>query len=272
MRQSKRGGVLTLEWDAREYEAVSAPQTGWGAGFLDLFLERRGLRGDEVVIDAGCGTGRVTELLLRRLPRGSVLAVDASQAMVEAARERFGGDPRVRVERGDLLRLEVERPVDVIFSTATFHWIRDHERLFGRLARALKPGGWLAAQCGGEGNIALTLAAAEQVMGEERFAGFFDGFQESWYFADAETTRARLEAAGFEEVETWLHDEHTEFGSVEELARFLKTAVLRTHLAVLPEARREPFTAAVAERIAQRGRLVVDYVRLNMLAKLPEAA
>jgi trans-aconitate 2-methyltransferase len=263
---------LALEWDAEEYEAVSAPQTGWGAGFLDLFLERRGLRGDEAVVDAGCGTGRVTEILLRHLPEGTVLAVDASAAMVAAARERFDGDPRVRVERRDLLRLEVERPVDVIFSTATFHWIRDHERLFWRLARSLKPGGRLAAQCGGAGNIALTLGAVERVMGEERFVGFFDGFQATWYFADAETTRARLEAAGFEEVETWLHDEHTEFGSVEEIARFLRTVVLRTHLAVLPEARREPFAAAVAERIAERGRLVVDYVRLNMLATWPEAA
>ena len=267
MIQNKRGeGTLTLEWDAEEYEAVSAPQTGWGADFLDLFLERRGLRGDEAVIDAGCGTGRVTELLLRHLPGGTVLAVDASEAMVEAARERFDGDPRVRVERRDLLRLEVERPVDVIFSTATIHWIKDHERLFERLARALKPGGRLAAQCGGEGNIALTLAVVEQVIAEERFEGFFTDFQETWYFAHPETTRARLEAAGFEEVETWLHEEQTEFGSVEELARFLRTAVLRTHLEVLPEGEREPFAAAVAERLAGRGTLVVDYVRLNMLA------
>jgi trans-aconitate 2-methyltransferase len=257
---------LTLEWDAEEYEAVSAPQTGWGADFLHFFLERRGLTGDEAVIDAGCGTGRVTEILLDHLPEGTVLAVDASETMVGAARERFDGDSRVRVERRDLLSLEVERPVDVIFSTATFHWIRDHERLFERLARGLKPGGQLAAQCGGEGNIALTLAAAGEVMGEERFERFFDGFQEAWYFAGPETTRARLQDAGFEEVETWLHEEHTEFGSVEELARFLRTVVLRTHLAVLPEEEREPFAAAVAERLAGRERLIVDYVRLNMLA------
>src|SRR5919199_1371190 len=112
--------------------------TGWGANLLELFLRRRALRGDEAAIDAGCGTGRVTELLLRHLPDGSVLAVDGSKAMVEATAERFAGDPRVRVERQDLLRLVVERPVDLIFSTATFHWIKDHGRLFDRLAKALK--------------------------------------------------------------------------------------------------------------------------------------
>jgi trans-aconitate 2-methyltransferase len=271
MRQSKEEG-LTLEWDASEYEAVSAPQTGWGADFLKIFLERRGLRGDEAVVDAGCGTGRVTELLLRHLPEGTVLAVDASEDMVEAARERFAGDPRVRVERQDILWLEVEEPVDVIFSTATFHWIKDHERLFERLARVLKPGGRLAAQCGGRGNIARTLAAIEQVMGEERFGEYFVDWEETWYFADPETTRARLEAAGFEEVEAWLHDEYTEFGSVDELARFLKTAVLRPHLAVLPEAERDPFATAVAGRLAEQGTLVVDYVRLNILATRSVAA
>jgi trans-aconitate 2-methyltransferase len=257
---------LTLEWDAGEYEAVSAPQTSWGASFLEVFLERRGLRGDERVVDAGCGTGRVTELLLRHLPNGEVLAVDASGAMVEVARERFAGDSRVRVERQDLLFLEVDRPVDVIFSTATFHWIMDHDRLFGRLARALKPGGMLVAQCGGKGNIARTLAVTEQVMSEERFAGFFAGWDEGWNFADLETTRIRLEGAGFEEIETWLHEEPTEFGTVDELARFLKTVVLGQHLASLPEEARDPFATAVAGRLAEEGLLIVDYVRLNMLA------
>jgi trans-aconitate 2-methyltransferase len=257
---------LPLEWDAAEYEAVSGPQTGWGADFIEVFLERRGLRGDEAAIDVGCGTGRVTELLLRHLPDGTVLAVDASEDMVEAARGRFAGDPRVRVEQRDVLRLEVEEPADVIFSTATFHWIVDHERLFGHLAKLLKPGGRVVAQCGGTGNIARTLGVAERVMGEDRFKDAFAGWEEGWNFVDPETTKARLEAAGFEEVETWLHEEFTQFGSVEELTRFLKTVVLKHHLTFLPEGERDPFAAAVAGGLAEEGSLVVDYVRLNMLA------
>ena len=200
---------MTLEWDATEYEALSGPQTGWGANLLGLFLERQLLRGDEAVIDAGCGTGRVTELLLRHIPDGTVLAVDASKAMVEAAGRRFAGDPRVRVERQDLLRLEVGDPVDLIFSTATLHWIKDHERLFDQLARALKPGGRLVAQCGGKGNIARVTSATEEVMREKRFRDYFEGWEDPKEYADAETTRVRLEAAGFEQVETWLHEEPT---------------------------------------------------------------
>jgi trans-aconitate 2-methyltransferase len=256
--------ILAREWDAGEYEELSAPQTRWGVEVL----ERLGARGDEDAIDAGCGTGRVTELLLAKLPGGSVLAVDGSRAMVEAARRRFAGEPRVRVERQDLLSLEVEEPVDLIFSTATFHWIADHDRLFERLARALKPGGRLVAQCGGEGNIARATRATKETMEEERFRDYFEDWQDDKYYADARTTAGRLEAAGFEEIETWLHDEVAAFGSIDELARFLATVVLGGHMGRLPEGERGAFAAAVAAKIkAVDGRPALDYVRLNIMAR-----
>ena len=257
---------MTLEWDAAEYEVVPVPHVGWGEGLLERALERWALGGDEAAVDAGCGTGKITELLLRHLPDGTVLAVDASAAMVEAARERFAGDGRVWVEQQDLVHLKVEKPVDLIFSTATFHWIQDHERLFGRLAQALKPGGRLVVQCGGKGNIARVMEATEEVMGGERFRDRFEGWVNPWNFADAETTRSRLENAGFEEVETWLQEEVTRFDSRDELARFLKTVVLGRHLERLPKADHQPFADAVAGKLAEEGTLTIDYVRLNMLA------
>lgn len=265
-RQSKKARSVALDWDAAGYEAVSGPQTAWGAKLLGAFLERRGLRGDEAALDAGCGTGRVTELLLEHLPRGTVLAVDASESMVEAARGRFGSDGRVRVECGDLLELEVEEPVDLVLSTATFHWIADHDLLFRRLAGALKEGGALVAQCGGRGNIARTRAAIWEVMGRERFAGYFRSWQDPWNFPGPGITGERLRAAGFREVESWMHEEEATFATLEGLARFVGTSVLGPHLSVLPEAERGAFVAAVAERIWQKDAPVVDYVRLNMLA------
>jgi trans-aconitate 2-methyltransferase len=253
---------LTLKWDASEYEAVSVPHVGWGT----RLLERVTLRGDEAAIDAGCGTGRVTDLLLERLPAGSVLALDTSETMVEAVRRRFDGEGRVRVEHQDLLRLEVAEPVDLIFSTATFHWIPDHESLFRRLAGALKPGGRIVAQCGGAGNIDRTQAVAERVMGEGRFRKYFEDWKNPWNFADAETTKARLEAAGFEATEVWLHEDIADFGSVRELTRFLKTIVLVQHVEKLPEFEKEPFAAAVAALLETEGSLGIDFVRLNILA------
>jgi trans-aconitate 2-methyltransferase len=264
LRQYKRGVILVREWDAAEYENLSAPQTRWGAGVLG----RLDLRGDEAAIDAGCGTGRVTELLLEKLPKGSVLAVDRSKAMVEAARRRFAGEPRVRVERRDLLDLEGEERVDIVFSTATFHWIKDHDRLFERLARVLKPNGRLIAQCGGEGNISRATEAASETAREERFRGYFEGWEDDKYYADPQTTARRLEAAGFESVQTWLHDEVAAVGSVGELTRFLGVVVLGGHLERLPEEERDPFAAEVAEKVAAvDGTPALDYVRLNIVAR-----
>lgn len=254
--------MAASDWNAVAYEELADPMTRWGAGFL-ASLE---FDGGETVLDAGCGTGRVTELLLERLPRGTVLAVDASPAMVEAAAERFAGDDRVRVGCQDLLELEVGEPVDVVFSTATFHWIKDHARLFRRLAGVLKPGGLLAAQCGGLGNLGRVWEAAREVMREERYRVAFEGWESRKEFPSPETTRDRLEDAGFGEVEAWLQEEPTPFDSVEKLARYLGTVILRHHLEVLPDEDREPFCRAVAGRLAENGPPVADYVRLNMIA------
>ena len=256
--------ILVREWDAGEYEKLSVPQTRWGVEVLG----RVDVRGDEAAIDAGCGTGRVTELLLAKLPEGSVLAIDGSRAMVEAARRRFAGEPRVRVRRQELLSLDVEERVDPIFSTATFHLIWNHDRLFENLARALKPGGSLVAQCGGEGNISRATKATRETMEEERFLDYFVGWEDDKYYADARTTARRLQVAGFGEVETWLHDEVAAFDSVDELVRFLGTVVLGGHLEKLPEEERVPFAAGVAEKVvAVDGRPALDYVRLNMMAR-----
>lgn len=255
---------MTMEWNASSYETLANPMTRWGGAFLSK-LE---LRGDESVIDAGCGTGRVTEKLLERLPEGKVLAVDGSHAMVEAARERFEGDERVSLSRQNLLELEVGEPVDLIFSTATFHWIPDHGRLFGRLAAALKPGGLLAAQCGGEGNISRVGEATGKVMGREPFAPHFENWTDDKEFAGVEATEERLRNAGFEPEGVWLHEEPTEFDTVENLASYLRTIILRGHAGILPEEAREPFALAVAEEMAAMdGPLLADYVRLNIMAR-----
>src|SRR5579872_1804276 len=130
------------DWDAVSYHQVARPHLAWGADVI----ERLGLRGDEVVLDAGCGSGRVTAQLLERLPRGRVIAADRSPAMLSEARSTLAAHAeRVRFVQTDLLEIdarlaEAER-VDVVFSTATFHWIADHARLFTALHRVLKPGG-----------------------------------------------------------------------------------------------------------------------------------
>ena len=257
------------EWDAATYQRVSAPQFAWG----QRVVERIPLDGDEDALDAGCGTGRVTRLLAERLPRGTVLGVDGSSRMVEeAARQLADLGGRVRFRQADLRELEVDAPVNLIVSTATFHWILDHDALFARLHAALCPGGRLVAQCGGLGNIAGTLEAADALAARAPYAAHLADMPRSWHFAgDGETVHS-LEGAGFADAGAWLEEDPAVFETTEDGAVFLSTVVLRHHLDRLPEDLRAPFARAVADRRTRPdGRVEIDYVRLNLEARRPGA-
>ena len=241
------------EWDAQTYDRVSDPQYKWG---LEV-LGRLELAGNELVMDAGCGSGRVTAKLLERLPNGRVLCVDASEQMIEKAREALGDRADYLV--ADLSELVVPERVDVIFSTATFHWVLDHDRLFSRLHAALKPGGRLVAQCGGEGNVAKHAQAIVEVATRPEFIDHFQGLEMMWNFAPADATEERLREAGFADVRCWLEDKPVE---PENPYDFTTTVTMGPHLSRLPEELRRQFAEAVLE--VEDDPLVLNYVRLNM--------
>jgi trans-aconitate 2-methyltransferase len=242
------------DWDASTYDRVADPQTRWGSAVL----ERLPLVGDETVLDAGCGTGRVTELLLERVPRGRVIALDASPAMVEEARRRLTPfDGKVDFVVADLGRpftLPGGEPVDAILSTATFHWVPDHDALFRNLAAVIRRGGRLVAQCGGDGNVASIMAVLATVG---------DGWLGDRNFATPKETAKRLALAGFTDIETWLQPEPTRFEAGEQFETFLRTVILRQHLGRLPAAVHDAFVSEIVDRLAEP---VIDYVRLNIVA------
>lgn len=241
------------EWDADTYDAVSDPQFEWGMEVL----ERLELRGDETVVDAGCGSGRVTAELLERLPGGRVVAVDGSEAMVEKAKERLGDRADYLV--ADLVELELPELVDLVFSTATFHWIQDHDRLFRQLRGVLKPGGRLVAQCGGKGNVAAHTQAIAAVAADPEYAQHLTQAKGLWNFASPEETEPRLTGAGFGDVRCWLQPKPVQPARPLE---FVTTVTLGPILDQLPEEKRQPFAEAVLER--EERPLVLDYVRLNI--------
>ena len=246
------------DWDATTYERISAPMTAMGAEVLDRLV----LLGDETVLDAGCGTGNVTRLLLDRLPRGRVIAVDAAPSMVEQARALLPA--AVDVRRADLLELALDAPVDAVLSTATFHWVPDHERLFANLRAALVPGGRLVAQCGGAGNVAEIKAAGIALAGEAPYAEHFAGWETDWTFATPEETERRLRAAGFTDVWCWRTRVDVD---PEDPAAYLGAICLGSFLARLPQELHAGFVAAALERLPDP--LRIHYVRLNILARRP---
>jgi trans-aconitate 2-methyltransferase len=243
---------VSTSWDAQTYDRASGPQQEWASAVLERVAGR--LPRGATVLDVGCGTGRVTEAVLELVPDGRVLAIDASQEMVDLARERLGD--RARVWRENVLELVLDEPVDAVVSTATLHWVPDHNRLWQRLAATLRSGGILEVQCGGQGNIDRVREVIDAVVA--------DSFPElegwsPWVFAGRQETYARLEAAGFTSARCWLEERPTR---PDDLAEFVRSSILPAHIARLSEERREPFAAAVLERVREP----LDYVRLNVSA------
>jgi trans-aconitate 2-methyltransferase len=261
---------VNREWNATSYHKVSGPQTSWG----QQVLARLDLRGDERAIDAGCGSGRLTGDLLARLPAGRLVAIDRSWNMLQTARANlrpaFGG--RVTFVQVALPALPFHEWADLVFSTATFHWVSDHPALFTSILAALRPGGRLHAQCGGGPNLAEAHALAEQVMHEPPFREHFEGWPGAWQFATAEATRERLAAAGFVDVVTGLEAAPTTLASEADYREFVTTVIYHPHLSRLPEALRPRFIDEVAARAAvQNPPFTLDYWRLNMQATRPMA-
>jgi trans-aconitate 2-methyltransferase len=261
----KAGELSETDWNAVAYDDLSDPQFEWGMAVLETVE----LKGVERVLDAGCGSGRLTEELLGRLPEGEVVALDVSPQMLEQARQRlvrFG--ERVEFIHASLQEFELAKKVDGIFSNAVFHWVPDHAAMFRCLHGALKPGGWLVAQFGGVGNLARTHRRADEVAEQARFQGHLRGVEYGPHFEDPASTRERMEAAGFRVSEAGLHTVVAHFERRERYEAFLRTVVLRQPIARLPDHLQSEFLEEMSRRTRHdEGGYSLDYVRLTVRAQ-----
>ncbi len=249
------------DWDAGTYARVSTPQQEWSGDVLD----RLRLRGDETVVDAGCGSGEVTARLLARLPRGRVFAVDGSPSMVERARERLAteaAEGRVEFLCQDLTEAAIPVTSDRIFSNAVFHWIPDHPRLFGHLATLLDSGGRLVAQYGGRGNVAEAVEGIEAVLATGEYDQWLSTYRIPWTFNGPEETAGWLEDAGFESPECWLQERTAR---PEDPRGFFAASFLAPVRELLPD---ELFPEFLDRTMSAMGHpTTFDYIRLNIDAR-----
>jgi trans-aconitate 2-methyltransferase len=257
------------EWNATSYHKVSGPQTSWG----QRVLNRLQVNGDERAIDAGCGSGRLTGDLMERLPRGRLVAIDRSWNMLMTARANLRPEhgSRVSFVQVSLPNMPFANWADLVFSTATFHWVKDHPALFAGVFTTLRSGGKLHAQCGGGPNLARAHALAEEVMHSVAFARYFTDWPGPWEFADAEVTADRLKTAGFSSVETGLEEAPTTLATEADYREFVTTVIYHPHLGRLPDAAlKQAFIDRVTELAAKEPvPFTLDYWRLNMTARKP---
>jgi len=255
------------DWNASAYHRVSEPQTAWGREVL----QRLHLHGGETVLDAGCGTGRLTRLLGQRLPRGRLIALDASSEMLAVAGRElaFLGD-RVQLVQACLPELPLAEKVDAILSTATLHWVADHPATFRAFLGATRPGGQLEFQCGGAGNLHRLHRRAAELANSTEYADAFQGWREPWSLAGAEETAEQLRAAGWTRVHSWLEVRPTPFPDAAAFQDFIRHVNLRPFLARLEPERASRFTAALVQAASRdQPPYVLDYVRLNGSAWAP---
>ncbi|GAC1312936.1 MAG: class I SAM-dependent methyltransferase [Chloroflexota bacterium] len=259
------------EWNAQAYNRLNSPMQTWG----EAIVGRLDLRGDETTLDLGCGSGRLTEFLLDKLPRGRVIAIDRSANMLESARSflepRYSG--RVEYVQASLDEIEFSEVADVAFSNAAFHWVKDHPRLLAAIFRGLKPGGWLVAQCGAEPNIARVRARVRDIVSDLRYGSYFAGWDGPWEFASPERMTDRLRAAGFEDIFTEMFEAPVQLGSAAETRDYFENVILGTHLARIPDSqfdlRLELLDRMTAASAADDPPFRQDYWRLNVRARRP---
>jgi trans-aconitate 2-methyltransferase len=240
------GVVMPFEWNARTYDALPLPHVGWGQRVLD----RMRLTGTERVLDAGCGTGRDAAALLERMPGIDLVCLDASEQMIEAARDRLGD--RATLVVADLTKPLPIAPVDAVMSVAAFHWVTDHELLFRNLAASVLPGGRLTSDCGGQGQVAILDQALVTVTGKPK---------QYIRFAGVDDTAAALKGGGWEVESVRLRPDPLRLDDPGLLESYLATVMLGAYLDKMPAEEHVGFVRAVREAMAEP---VIDYVRLEI--------
>lgn len=243
---------MAREWNAGTYDRIAEPQEDWGRAVLLRLDAAPGAR----VLDAGCGSGRVTELLLEQRPDVRVVALDGSAAMLDEARRRLARHAaRVEFVHADLReRLPLHDPVDATFTTAALHWITDHDRLFENLAAASTDDAVFCGQWGGEGNIRRVTDALDQ---------HGVPWHDDKYFPGVDATRRAMERAGWVVDAAWLEPAPIWFADDAALAQWLRTVILGAQLGRMPRAAGDELVATVTRAIPDR---TIDYVRINVAA------
>ena len=268
-----------MDWDAERYHRLSDPQRGWGRRVLQRLAPVCGER----ILDLGCGTGRLAVELLERMGRGHVVGLDRSAAMLaEAAAHHASRPPFTPLHdasthpsvltfvRADGAALPFVDAFDAVFSTAALHWIPDHVALFSSVYRALAPGGRFIAQCGGGPNLRMLLDRAHALMESPRFAPYFAGWRDPWFFADVPTTVLRLEQAGFSAIDVSLEESPTTLTDRATYIEFLSCVCVQHHIERLPVSTRPAFLDALAGQAAHDDPpFTLDYWRLNISARKP---
>jgi len=253
----------TVVWSAADYASNSVVQQTW-ARELIAGLE---LRGDERILDVGCGDGKVTAEIARAVPRGSVVGVDASQQMIEFANKTFPAskNPNLEFHVMDARQIQFVRKFDLVFSNAALHWVDDHQAFLRGAASVLRPGGRLVVSCGGKGNAHDVFLSLRPEIRAKRWREFFRKMEAPYFFHSPEEYKKWLPRFGFKTESVKLVPKDATYPGREGFATWLRTTWL-PYTQRVPEDVREEFIEVVVERyVAKHPMDAKGFVHVRMV-------
>lgn len=262
--------VQKVKWNAANYAANSAVQQAWAREII----ARLKLRGDEHILDLGCGDGKITAELARAVPRGAVTGADASAEMIAFARQQFPAPEisNLKFEIADARKIRFREKFDLVFSNAALHWVDDHEKILRGAASVLKSGGRLVVSCGGKGNAHDVFLALRPEMRLKHWRDFFRKMPLPYFFYSPGDYEIWLPKYGFIINALKLAPKDATYLGAEGLATWLHTTWL-PFVQRVPENLREKFIAAVTQRYVAKhppdaaGKIHIRMVRLEIEAE-----
>ncbi len=255
-----------FEFDAGKYRQSASHQTEWGA----KLIAELNLRGDERILDLGCGDGIVTAQLAELVPSGKVVGIDSSQNMVAAAQSL--ASRRLSFRLLDINDLDYDAEFDLIFSNAALHWVKDHSRLIRNVGRAMKTKGACRFNFAADGNCSNFFGVVRELIHSPRYAPYFADFEWPWFMPTLEEYETLFVGGLFRECHVWGENADREFADAAAMSAWIDQPSLVPFLANLDGASKQEFRNVVVARMLQLtkrpgGKQFETFRRINVLAK-----
>jgi trans-aconitate 2-methyltransferase len=257
---------MSFEFDGEKYKKASSHQKEWANKILDELH----FKGDEIILDLGCGNGTITNQLAEMVPAGKVTGIDASEGMIKTALKDKKRS-NVHFEKGDINKISYSEEFDFIFSNATLHWIKDHTRLLRNIFKALKNNGAMRFNFAGDGNCSHFFKVIRQAMVKNEYRQYFKGYSWPWFMPTIEAYQKLARETEFSEVEIWGENADRYFENSETMVKWVDQPSIVPFLKYIPEPEKDNFRKYVVEHMIketkqENGTCFETFRRVNVRA------
>jgi trans-aconitate 2-methyltransferase len=257
---------MTHEFDGEEYRKASTHQREWG----NRIIAEISLKGNERILDLGCGDGSLTSQLAKLVPEGCVLGIDSSRGMIDAACNLQGQNLLFRLM--DINLLDFREEFDLVFSNATLHWVKDHNRLLKNTFACLKENGIMRFNFAAKGNCSHFIEVIGEATELPEYSSYFKVFEWPWYMPSVEEYEALVRQFPFREIRVWGEIADRYFPDISSLVKWVDQPSIVPFLECIPQSKKQSFRDYVVEKMIEEtlqndGRCFETFRRINVLAR-----